>query len=349
MIDFERYKKWLIAKANQEEYDSDKASFLLDYAFRLNVQNLPIIYNQQHLALLTGTDFHYLLSVSNSTKTNYKLYSIPKKHGGYRTILEPFPSLKIIQEWILKYILYSNYGKCVAKNAKAYIPKISIKDNVRLHCNKQIVLNVDLKNFFGSVTFKMVFQYFRSLGYTKSVAVMLSNLCTCHGSLPQGAPTSPMLSNLIFKQIDDIIFSFCRMNNIIFTRYADDMTFSGDFDSNMLISYLQNILIQHGFHINNKKTKIFRSNQRQLVTNIVVNQTPHVKKQTLRKLRQEAYYISKYGIVNHLQRLNIPSFPQYYLSRILGKINYSLFINPKDNAMHLAKNQIKHEINRING
>ena len=347
MIDFERYCNWLYAKASQDNYDLERVKSLIEYAKTLNDRNLPIIYDQEHLALLMGKDYSYLLSTSNSTSSNYKKYNLPKRHGGFRIIMEPYPSLKEVQEWILKNILNPIKDIFVAKNAKAYISGRSIKDNVKLHCNKELVLNIDLKDFFGTISFKMVLNFFLSLGYSKAVAVMLTNLCTCYGSLPQGAPTSPMLSNMIFKPVDDIIFSYCRSNKIIFSRYADDMTFSGDFNVHALLYFLNEILFRTGFRINYKKTKTYRKYQRQLVTNVVVNKRPHVRKKNLRSLRQEAYYISKYGIAQHLAHIRCSLEQSYYLKRILGKINYALFLNPKDTSMKIAKAQIHNEIKRI--
>ena len=347
MIDFERYCNWLIASAQQTNYNPQIVSSLIEYARILNERNLPIIYNQEHLALLMGKDYHYLLGVSNSTETNYKRYNLPKRHGGFRIIMEPFASLKQSQDWILKNILYPITDNYVAKNAKAYVPGLSIKDNAKLHCKKDIVMNIDLKDFFGSITFKMVLDFFLSLGYTRAVSVMLANLCTCQGSLPQGAPTSPMLSNMIFRHVDNYIFSYCRKNKILFSRYADDMTFSGSFNEHKLLYFLNEILVNSGFRINYKKVKTYHKYQRQVVTNVVVNESPHVRRNILRSLRQESYYISKYGISQHMARIECPLEKDYYLKRILGKINYALFLNPKDKYMKIAKTQIYNEIKRV--
>lgn len=347
MIDFDRYCKWLTAKANQFEYDQEVVEQMIEYARFLNDKNLPIIYNQEHLAVLMGKEYPYLLGISNKTKSNYITYKLPKRHGGFRIIMEPYPSLKEVQDWILKYILDPIKDNYVAKNAKAYMPGRSIKDNVRLHCNKELVFNIDLKDFFGSITIKMILSFFISLGYSKPVAVMLANLCTCNGVLPQGASTSPMLSNMIFKPADDFIFSYCKSKKILFSRYADDLTFSGSFNEHELLYDLNQVLYEHGFRINYKKIKTYRKFQRQLVTNVVVNVKPHVRRRIIRSLRQEAYYISKFGILKHLSYIGCKLEPAYYLKRILGKINYALFLNPKDTSMKTAKSQIYTEINRF--
>ncbi len=347
MKDFERYCGWLTAKASQKGYDREYILQMIDYARQLDDRNLPVIYDQEHLSLLMGIDYSFLLGISNKKENYYKIYHLPKRHGGFRVIMEPYPTLKYAQDWILKFILNPIREEFVAKNAKAYMPGRSVKDNAKLHCNKRLVFNIDLKDFFGTISFKMVLDFFLFLGYTKEVAVMLSNLCICYGSLPQGAPTSPMLSNMIFKPIDEIIFTYCRSNRIIFSRYADDMTFSGEFDKNRLLSFLNEVLYKNGFYINHKKIKTYSNTQRQLVTNIVVNDRPHVRRKTLRTLRQEAYYISKYGISQHLTHINSPFAPEHYLKRILGKINYALFLNPKDTIMETAKYQIYKEIYRF--
>ena len=147
--------------------------------------------------------------------------------------------MKEIQRWILENILYRFE---VSPYAKAYIKNKSIKDNVRFHRRQRKVLSLDVKNFYNHLTDWMVYQLFIEVGYSESVAMMLTNLCCLDGSLPQGAPSSAALSNILMKDFDYKVGYFCKKSKIRFTRYADDMTFSGDFDEVKVISFVKKSL-----------------------------------------------------------------------------------------------------------
>lgn len=335
---FTEYSAKMYFKGSQLGIPKDIIDALLTYAERLYALNLPIIYEQEHLALLCGKDYAYLLGISNQPSSYYKRYLLPKRSGGFRTIMEPLPSLKEIQEWILRNVLYRVIGTHVAKNSKGFIPGIGIKENVRFHRNKELVVNMDLTDFFGSIGFKEVFDVFTGIGYNKSVSVLLTNLCICENCLPQGAPTSPMLSNMVFKRVDDKIFEYCRKNSILFTRYADDMTFSGSFNISGLKFFIENTLSDTPFRINHKKTKIYKNAGRQLVTNIVVNEKIQLPRYYRRRIRQEVYYISKYGISKHLSRQNLDIDPLSYIMHLRGQVNYCIQINPKDQEMYKYRN-----------
>lgn len=183
----------------------------LEYAKTLFEKELPIIYDQYHLSLLVGYQYEYLLAASNSSEHFYRKFKIPKKNGDLREISEPLPSLKEIQHWILNEILYKLK---VSKFAKAYVKGKSIKENARFHRNQKQVLTLDIKDFFPSIKVFKVIDIFKSIGYCDSVAVMLANLCCLDGSLPQGAPTSATLSNLVMIEVDNLISEFVECNKI---------------------------------------------------------------------------------------------------------------------------------------
>jgi RNA-directed DNA polymerase len=166
------------------------------------------------------------------------------------------------------------------------------------------------------------------LGYSRMVSILLSKLCTRDGSLPQGAPTSPYLSNLILKNADVEIFNFCKKRKIRYTRYADDLSFSGDFDENELLEKVTQTIEKLGLHINKSKTKLMTPNTRQTVTGIVVNEKPQVVFHKRNELRQALHYIKKFGIDEHREYKEINQ--KNYLEHLLGKINFVLQINPRD-------------------
>ena len=319
-----------IAKKNgkSEEYCEE----CMIYAQNLWVNKIPIIYTQEHLCALLGYLPIYVYAAANSPERFYRQFSIPKKNGGIRIISEPLPNLKEIQKWILKNILYNLK---VSAYAKAYIPGKSIKDNVRFHRRQKKVLSLDIKSFYDCLTNWMVFQLFMENGYNESVAMMLTGLCCLNGSLPQGAPTSAALSNLLMKKFDEIVGKYCKEQEIRYTRYADDMTFSGDFDEVQVIRFIRKNLKSMGLKLNKTKPRVRKQGQQQEVTGIVVNYKTQVPKTVRKEIRKNMYYIQKYGLESHLNYIGTER--KNYIGHLMGQISYALFINPKDREMKRYK------------
>ena len=315
------FRKEAALKGKNEEY----CNIWLQYAKVLFDKGLPIIYNQEHLCLLLGYKEEYVFAVSNSASNFYRNYEIPKKNGGVREISEPLPSLKEIQRWILDNVLSSI---SISVYAKAYVKKKSIKENARFHKRQEVLLTLDVSDFFDSISSEKIYNMFLDLGYKEDVVVMLTNLCCLNGCLPQGAPTSPMLSNIILRQFDNVIGKYTNEKKIRYTRYADDMTFSGTFNPGQIISVVRKELFRLGLQLNENKTRVRRKGQRQEVTGIVVNEKLQLPKNVRKKIRQELYYIRKYGLESHMEYCDISK--EKYLQHLIGKIQYGLFINPYD-------------------
>ena len=332
-MDFKEYKKAYTEQALRLGVSTDAVDIAIKYAERLHNNKLPIIYDQQHFFQLVGYNEIYVITIANKSEYFYKKYSIPKRNGGSRIIHEPLPSLKEIQTWILKYILNPGAKSFVSSVAKAYMPKLNVRDNARFHKGQKYVLCLDLKDFFGSITFRQVHRIFRNMGYSKSLSVLLSNICVLDNSLPQGAPTSPMLSNMVFKYYDDKIFDYCKSKNIRYTRYADDLTFSGDFNCKEVILFIRKVLSKTSFTINDNKTKFISRGNRQEVTGVVVNEKLQTAVTYRKKIRQEVYYIIKFGVEKHLQTIEWKRSILEYLHHLLGRINFTLNINKKDLEM----------------
>ena len=330
------YKKKLSLAAINAGFDQAYIDRCLSYAEKLHAQNLPIIYNQEHLSQLLGYKTDYLYKASNSQKHFYRTYEISKRSGGQRTISEPLPSLKEIQKWILQEILYKVK---VSPYAKAYVPKLSIKDNARFHKCQSIVLSLDISDFFGSIEWYKVFGIFTNLGYCESVSVMLANLTTLDKCLPQGAPTSPALSNIFFLPIDNRISKFTSKNKIRYTRYADDLTFSGDLDAGSVIKLVAKILADYSLKLNKSKTHVMKKSSRQEVTGIVVNEKLQASKELRSILRQEIYYIEKFGLDSHMDRKNITK--ANYIHHLLGVANHIKFISSEDKDANRAIDLLK--------
>lgn len=274
-----------------------------------------------------------LYSISNKVEKNYKVFKIKKHNGKYRTICAPNATLKHIQRQILNNILVDQK---ISKYAKAYQKNIPLKENAIPHLNKKIILKLDIKNFFDNISFYDVynncFYYF-----PKSVGMLLTYLCTYYDYIPQGAPTSAYISNVIMRDFDEKIGSFCEKRNISYTRYSDDMTFSGDFNTHELIRKVRELLKYKGLELNDKKLHIFKNYQRQEVTGIVVNEKLQVNNKYRKNIRQSMYYINKFGLESHLKSLGITNKKEY-LNQLYGKVLFVLQINSNDKEFQKYKN-----------
>lgn len=205
-----------------------------------------------------------LYSVSNNINSHYDEGIIKKKNGKLRFLNVPDDILKNIQKRILTNILE---GKKISKYATAYKKGMSLKDNAMVHIDKKVILKLDIKDFFGNITWYKIYDscFYEGL-YPKQMGVLLTNLCSVGGVLPQGTPTSGYISNVVLRRFDEIIGGYCFEKNINYTRYSDDMTFSGDFEAKEIIRVVKELLNKEGFKLNNKKITILTKKNRQQVT-----------------------------------------------------------------------------------
>lgn len=326
--------KWAIIEKNikkeckTQHKSSEYIQKYLAYSKNLFDNNLPIISSPEHFSLLVGLEHQYVCNMAYASERFYRHFSIPKSNGKTRDIDEPMPDLKFVQSWILHNIL----EKCpVSPYAKAYLKGRTLKHNARFHRAQKILVTMDLKDFFPSVSIKDVTNIFENMGYLHDIACFLAYLCCLNNVLPQGAPTSPYLSNLRMVSLDDKISKYTSSKNIRYTRYADDLTFSGDFNPHHLINDISKIVFNEGFSINSEKTRVARNNARQEVTGIVVNSHMQLSKEKRKQIRQQVYYIKKFGLESHLE--HVGETRANFLNHLLGQINFALFVNPKDEEM----------------
>ena len=337
-MDYSIYEKKFTEAALAEKKSAQYIERCLCYARPLIEQGLPVIYNVDHFSRLVGVKTEYLYLMANGARSYYRNFRIPKNNGKMRQISAPLPLLKGVQSFILSEILYKiPCHPC----AKAYIKKHSLKDNAKFHRNQQKLLKIDIQDYFPSLKTERVYFFFCNLGYTKTISGLFANLCTLSGGLPQGAPTSPYLSNLLTRQLDQQLFEYCRDNGALrYTRYADDMSISGDFDSHEAIMKAYDIIEQNGLKPNKEKTHVIGPHMQQNVTGIVVNKKLQVPKNYRKRIRSEIYYIRKYGIDEHIKRISTDENAidkSRYLEQLLGRIAYCLQINSKDNEMREYK------------
>ena len=278
-----------------------------------------------------GISAKTLYAVSNNISKHYRKTKLPKKSGGYRNLSVPDEILKAIQKQIADVLLIH---MPVSRYAKAYRFGSSTLRNAKHHVGKQVVLKLDILHFFDSVRYSTVKdKVFPEEIYAEPLRILLTMLCYHKDALPQGAPSSPAITNIILYEFDELVGHWCRKQNIAYTRYCDDMTFSGDFEAVEVIRFVRTELKKLGFLLNEQKTRIQRPSQQQTVTGIVVNEKLSIPADYRRRLRQELYYCRKFGIQAHLQKIGLEIPEETYRMRLLGKVNYVLQVHPDDRDM----------------
>ncbi len=276
-----------------------------------------------------------LYAVSNNLSKHYHKAKLPKKSGDYRNLSVPDEVLKSIQKRISEVLLIH---MPVSRYAKAYRFGSSPLRNAKHHVGKQIVLKLDILHFFDSIRYSTVKdKVFPEEIYAEPLRILLTMLCYHKDALPQGAPSSPAITNIILYEFDEQIGQWCREREIAYTRYCDDMTFSGDFDPAKVIRFVGLELKKMGFLLNEQKTRIQRPSQQQTVTGIVVNEKLSIPADYCRKLRQELYYCRKFGIQEHLSRIGLEISEDTYRMQLVGKVNYVLQVHPRDPDMLNAR------------
>lgn len=274
-----------------------------------------------------GLPARTLYGLSNNIERHYHSVLIPKSDGSKRKLSVPDLILKTVQRSIADNIL-SQYP--VSRYAKAYKPGGSVIKNALPHVGKNKLLKLDIEGFFDNILYSQVKDIvFYEGKYAEPIRTLLTMLCYYRESLPQGAPTSPAITNIIMYAFDENVGAFCNTRNISYTRYCDDMTFSGDFDEREIIGFVKDELYKLGLFLKNRKTAVIPKAKRQTVTGIVVNEKINITKDYKKKIRQEMYYIKKFGIDGHLNRMGIADKEQYIRS-LKGRVAFVLQAIPND-------------------
>ena len=268
-----------------------------------------------------------LYGLSNNLEKHYHSVYISKSDGDRRKLSVPDLILKNVQRSIADNIL-AYYP--ISKYATAYKLGASVQRNAVPHVNKKKILKLDIEKFFDSILYSRVKDMvFREEKFSEPIRILLTMLCYFKESLPQGAPTSPAITNIIMYDFDEKVGEYCTEKGIAYTRYCDDMTFSGDFDEKEIIALVKKELKGLGLFLKDGKTKVVTSEKRQTVTGIVVNEKINLTKEYKKKIRQEMYYIKKFGLENHAINQGITdSFG--YLSSLRGRIAFVLQTCPWD-------------------
>jgi len=260
---------------------------------KLNMLGLPVIQNLDDFSILTHISKYTIYQLSYHSDKYYKTYKIKKKSGGKRTICQPSKKLKGLQSWILVNVLNKIE---VSQSCKGFRKGSSTFDNALPHVGANTILNLDLKDFFSTVSSKRVFNVFKTIGYNSLISTVFTNICTYEESLPQGSPCSPVLANLATWTLDLRIQGYVGKRGISYTRYADDLSFSGLKPSNVvkIIPMIKTIIEEEGFKVNHKKTRVASSARTKMVTGLVVNENSvGIGKQKYKILRAKLHHLTK--------------------------------------------------------
>ena len=240
----------------------------------LETQEMPTISSFSELVEILRLNEKLVYWASNDKMNDrYKTVSIPKKDGTSREINIPAVSVKIIQRWVLENILYkvptSQYSFGFKKTSNGS-PLLMCAEK---HKENLYVFKMDLKNFYPSINRDRVFYQFINIGYNDEIANLLTNICTYKNKLPQGAVTSPCLSNLICKHMDIRIAGYCNKRDIVYTRYADDLTFSSNNRSILRNIYgmIEKIVNDEGFQLNSKKAVFMTPKGHKVLLGLTIN------------------------------------------------------------------------------
>lgn len=278
-----------------------------------------------------GYSARTLYTASNTIQKHYQAVELIKSNGEIRLLHVPDIFLKSIQKRITDVLLSQEPISCYAM---AYRAGGSTYRNASVHVGKKKLLKLDIRKFFDHITYPMVKErVFTNDKYSEAIRILLSVLCVYTHQLPQGAPTSPAISNIVMRNFDEVVGKWCRNREISYSRYCDDMTFSGDFDEKEVTRFVENELMKEGFFLNHKKTVCLHDGQRKEVTGIVVNEKVSVPNDYKKKIRQEIYYLNKYGLESHVACVTNDKNIDKYLGCLLGRINYVLSIEPNNSEM----------------
>ncbi|MDT0642833.1 reverse transcriptase family protein [Zunongwangia sp. F363] len=326
-----------IKQAREDNKSQEFIEATVFYAQKLDNLGFPVIFSIEHLAMLMGVQSDFLRHLIGERKKykyqdepyksfRYNYFKLKKRNGGYREIMSPSKDLKFIQKWILINILEKHH---LTDSCTGFRKGISIKDNAKPHENSEVVLKVDLLRFFDTITEKRVFTAFADIGYRKNLAVSLAKITTAQHKkqywksmpraelkvigyeaenapsvLPQGAPTSPALANILANTMDYRFEKLSEKLGFKYSRYADDLTFSIRGDQRLpSLRIIKQIIEEEKFVVNEKKIQYLRRGSKQYVTGLTTTNGINVSKKYRKKIGSHIYYCRQFGVKDHLKRI----------------------------------------------
>jgi len=336
-----------ILSAKKEERSEEYIDACIAYAEKLDNRKYPVVFSLPHLAIMMGIqsnflraligeskDIRYILESNEDLKIKkYNHFFIKKRSNGYREIMSPNKDLKYIQKWLLFNILSKHP---LTNSCKGFREGISIKDNASVHSDAKVVLKVDLLKFYDTITERRVYGVFEKMGYAKNLSYSFAKLCTAKhhdkywqdfsysdkkslasiyeeraSILPQGAPSSPTLANIIATKMDKRFEALAQKMNFSYSRYADDLTFSIKDEGKLpKLKLIREIISDENFYINENKISYMYRGSKQYVTGLTVTNGVHTSKKYRKEIERHIHFCRRYGVEEHLSR-NIKKFPYY--------------------------------------
>ncbi|MEZ8252100.1 reverse transcriptase family protein [Vibrio splendidus] len=338
-------------------YSENQLSGIISRSSLQKANGISYLHSLNHISYITGAHYLFLRSVVDRTIFPYKQFTIPKKNGGVRNVSSPVKQLKIVQRWICTHILADNtpHWRCFSFHKKA-----SILNCAREHSGAKWLIKIDIENFFDSIKETQVYSVFKSMGYNSLVSFELARLCTLPseiatsdlinsnanqlpykrqenftaGRLPQGSPTSPMLSNLVFDSLDVTFQRLAEKKSFVYTRYADDICFSscqrslGREECLQIIKIVSRVLRSNNYQINRKKLKIIPPATTKSVLGLNVDwDTPKLSKKFKKRCQFHVRGITKFGLAEHAKYRRFESV-YGMIKHVYGLINYCKEVEP---------------------
>jgi RNA-directed DNA polymerase len=296
--------------------DAAELAAVLNAALRLEAAEYP----KRKIKPVSFKTLNYF--AYHKAEQRYRTFAIPKKTPGEtREIKAPAPGLLRVQRLLLR-CLTAAFTTCDSA-AHGFVSGRSVRTNAEPHVGRRFVLNLDLKDFFPSTSVKRVVKVLQLTPFelSKPVAHLVANLCCDQGSLPQGAPTSPLLTNVVCQRLDRRLRQLARQHRCVYTRYADDLTFSSNRPAfrESFHAELNEILTSEGYQQNPHKQRLQLPHQRQEVTGVVVNERPNVPREFVRDIRFLLHVWENFGYEAATAKLR-QRYPSRVYARHEGKI-----------------------------
>ncbi|MCZ0964435.1 TIR domain-containing anti-phage reverse transcriptase [Paracoccus benzoatiresistens] len=332
----------------------DKVASTFD--FKINALfSLEYAHSIQDVASALGMKPSYLFYVVQHADdgTYYRSFQIPKKRGGYRNIAAPQRGLGLAQSRLAAILEEKSNRK---PYVMGYTKGRSFLENARYHEKQQWILNIDIEDFYPSITFPRVRGLFMSnlFNFNDRVSTILARLTTYNNQLPQGARTSPIIANLVANNLDRRLIEIASANRLKYTRYADDITFSSsrrEVPASLvrgweplngersvdLSAQLNAAFKSSGFSINNQKTRISFKRERQEVTGLVVNSRANIQRRDISRLRMVLHSARKFGASEAAKLwIGAEAKPEHFWNFLCGWLSYVRQVRGKDDSV-LAK------------
>lgn len=257
-----------------------------------------------------------------------RVYTTRKQRGGYREICQPYDDellrlQKRLKEFMDRKVLSSH------RSVHGFTRGRSTVSNAKVHLGAKAVLTIDISNFFSSIARSEVVASLQGSGANSPVANAIANVCTYNGVLATGFSTSPVVSNLVFRPLDDAFDAFASSNGVLYSRYADDLTFSGEEATDDMLAFVTEALSSQGFLVNPKKVRFQRRGHRQVVTGFAIQDADQLRlpKWQKKALRHELYCSETYGLEDQARFRGMTE--EEFRIHLLGKINYLSAVEPR--------------------